>query len=180
MWRYSTKFLIVDQLADGWVFSAHRTLRILSQLKLAKLHGPGIEQQQSIDHQVFSAKNDLYRLVGLDGADNTRQNTQYTSFRTRGNQTGRRGLGIQAAITSTAFGPENTGLPFKAEYGSVDIWLASQDTGIVHQVTSGKVIGAVNNDVVILEKTERVVTCQSCLVGLDLNMRIDISQAIPG
>src|SRR5207244_13429533 len=56
------------------------------------------------------------------------------------NQSRRWRLGIEAAIARSFFGGEDAGLAFKAEDRSVDVRLAGEHAGVVHQVARGKVI----------------------------------------
>src|SRR5262249_29132308 len=84
LWRlmccHTAKLLVIDQLFNRRLFTANRTLRILSQFELAELHSPGVKQQQTIDQQVLSPKNDLDCLVGLDRPHDTWQHTKHTTL----------------------------------------------------------------------------------------------------
>src|SRR6185369_16133260 len=143
---HAAKLFVIDQLFHRRLLATYRTLRILPQFELAKLHGPGIKQQQPIDQQIFRAENDLDRLVCLNRADDARQNAQHTAFRARWYQSRRRWLRIQTTITSSLLCPENTRLTFEPEDRAVDVWLAAQHAGIVDEITRGKVVGAIDDD----------------------------------
>src|SRR6266508_278499 len=70
-------------------------------------------------------------------------------------------------------------LPLKTEYRAVDIRLACENTDIVRQISRRKIIRSVNDHVVPRHKLSRVFTGESALVQFDLDLRIDVLQAIP-
>ena len=57
--------------------------------------------------------------------------------------------------------------------GGGDERLVRKKAGIRYQVARGKIIGAVGNDVVVVDQRDRVGRDQSCRVGLDLHVRIE-------
>ena len=71
--RNAAELFIVDQLFDGCMLATDWAVRILAQFQLAKLHLPGIEQQQAVQEYFRRAENDLDRLVSLNRADDSRQ-----------------------------------------------------------------------------------------------------------
>ncbi len=73
-----------------------------------------------------------------------------------GNHAGRRRLRIKAAIAGPFARGKNAGLAFEPENRTVDVGLAQQHAGVVHQVARGKVVGAVGDDVVVLQNVEGV------------------------
>ncbi len=154
----AAKLFIVDQFLDRRLLPANGTLRILTQLELAKLHGPRVKQQQTIDQQIFSTENNLDRFVRLDRADDPGQHAEHATFSTRRHKSGRRRLRIQAAVARALLGPEHARLPFKPEDRAVNIWLAAQHTRIVDEITCGKVVSAIDDDVVVAKEPHRVVT----------------------
>jgi len=60
----------------------------------------------------------------------------------------------------------------------LDIWLAREDAGIVHQIASGKVVRPINDDVVIAEKLKRVLAREARFVGFNPNVGVNVAQAI--
>src|ERR1051325_4204450 len=123
MRRDSAELFIIYQLRNRRVLTTHRTLRILSQFELAKLHRPRIKHQQSIDQEIFRAENNLDRFVRLDRTDDPWQHTEHTALRARGHQTRRRRFRIQTAIARTLLRTEDTCLPFKPEARTVNVSL---------------------------------------------------------
>ena len=59
--------------------------------------------------------------------------------------------------------------PFEAENRAVHIRLAEQHAGIVHQIARREIVRAVDDDVVVLEKIERVFAGQARLERIDLD-----------
>ena len=96
------------------------------------------------------------------------QNAQHSAFGAARHQAGRRRLGIQAAIARAALISEHRGLPFEAENRAVDVRLVQQHAGVVHQIAGGEVVGAVDDDVVILEDLERVLAGERHFVPIEL------------
>ena len=75
---------------------------------------------------------------------------------------------------------EHRCLSFKSEYRAVDIGLACKNTDIVRQISCRKIIRSINDYVVTGHKLRRVFTGETALVQFDLDLRIDVVQAIPG
>ena len=70
--------------------------------------------------------------------------------------------------------PEDRHLTLEAVDRPPDVGLARQHRGIVHQITGGEVVGAVENQVVLLEQLDGVVRLQPNLVQPDLDERVDL------
>src|SRR5713226_7265410 len=174
----SAELFVIDQLFDGRIVAAHRAIGILAQLQLAKAHSPRVEQQQTINHDVGRAEDDLNRFVGLNGADDSRQHAQHAALGARRHQPRRRRFGIQAAVARAAFGPENARLSFETKDGTVDVGFAGEHTGVVDEIARRKVVGAVNNHIVVTEKLKRVRAGQTGFVSFDLDVRIDVFETI--
>src|SRR6267378_283466 len=103
------------------MLAAHRAIGIFAQLQLAELHGQGVEKKQASGETVAAAENQLDCLHGLNGANNS---------------------GGHA---------EDGHLAFKAENRTVDVGLAQENASIVHQVAGRKIIGAIDDDIEVLE-----------------------------
>jgi hypothetical protein len=63
-------------------------------------------------------------------------------------------------------------LSFETKNRAVDIWLAEQDAGVVDEVARGEVVGAVDDDVMILKKFQGILAGEFCFVGCDVDVRI--------
>ena len=87
----------------------------------------------------------------LNHADQSGQNSEHSAFGARRHQSRRWRLGIQAAIARAFFGRENAGLAFEAENRAVNVGLAGEHAGVVHQIAGGKIVGAVGDDVEFAE-----------------------------
>ena len=172
--------LVVDEFLDRGVIAADRALGILAQLQFAEAHAERIDQQQAADERVAFAQNELDDLSGLDDADQAGQNAQHAAFSATRHQAGRRRLRIEAAVAGAVLGREDAGLAFKAEDRAVRIRLAQQYAGIVDQVARGKVVGAVGDDVVVLENFERVGAGEHRLVLDDVQRGIERDELFRG
>ena len=153
----SAELLVIDQLGDCRIFPACRAIRILAQLELAKFHGQRVDQQQPPDQWIACAQNQLDGFRRLNHSYQSGQNSQHSAFRAGWNQSRRWRLRIQAAIAWAFFGRENTRLPFEAEDRSINIRLAGEHAGVIHQIASRKVVRAVGDDVEFFEQLDGVV-----------------------
>ena len=152
--------------------AAHRAIRVLPQLQLTELHLQGVIDQEAPDQRFADADDELDGLGGLDHADDARQHTKHAAFGAAGHESGRRRLGIEAAVARAVLGPEHGCLSFEPEDAAVGVRLAGEHAGVVHEVPGRKIIGAVEDDVVLAEQLERVLRGQRRLVRLDLHVRI--------
>src|SRR5215470_7865607 len=75
---------------------------------------------------------------------------------------------------------EDRRLALEPENRAVNIGLAQQHAGVVGQIARLKIIGAVNDDVVVFDDVERVLRPERKLVSVDPHMRIDVGQAVFG
>src|SRR5205823_11423540 len=75
---------------------------------------------------------------------------------------------------------ENRGLPFKTENRAVHIGLAEEDARIVDKIAGREIVGAIYDDVVILEEFEGIRAGQLRFDGLNLNVRVEIRKTRPG
>ena len=92
-----------------------------------------------------------------------------------------RRLGKKTAIAWAAqMRREHRCLSLKAEYRAVDIRLTRKNTDIVRQISRRKIIRSINDHVVAGHKLRRVFTGETALVQFDLDLRIDVVQAIAG
>ena len=139
-----------------WVRAAGGAVGVLAQLERAEVHAERVDQQQAADERVADAEDELDDFGGLDDADEAGENAEHAAFRAGGDEAGRRRLGIEAAVAGACLGGEDAGLAFEAEDGAVGVGLAGEDAGVVDQVAGLEVVGAVGDDVVVLEDFERV------------------------
>src|SRR6266700_2820902 len=66
--------------------------------------------------------------------------------------------------------------PPSAKDGTIDVRLAREHAGVVDKVARGKIVRAVNNDVVVLKQPHGIFAGQARLMRFDLDMRIAIAQ----
>src|SRR5258705_1339425 len=174
---HAAEFVVVNQLMDGAIFSAHRAIGILAQLQLAELHAERIEKQQAAGKAIPSAKNQFDGFHRLDRTNNSRQHAEYAAFSAGRNQPRRRRFRIQAAIAGTIGHAENGGLAFEAKNRAVHVGLAEQDASIVHEIAGRKIVRAVDDDIEVLEEFERVGAGELRFEAQDLYVGIEVRKA---
>src|SRR6266849_5343844 len=174
---HAAEFVVIDQLGDGAMRTAHRAIWIFAQLEFADFHTQGVEKQQP-PHEIFpAAQNQLDRFHRLDGADDSGQNAEDAAFRAGRHQPRRRRFRIEAAVARATGHAEKSGLPLEAENRAVHIGLAEQNARVVDEIARGEIVGAIDDDIEVLEKFERVGASQLRLKRLDLNVRIEVREA---
>ena len=123
----------------------------------------------------------LDRLDGLHHADCARQYAENARFRAARSHAGRRRCGIETAIAGPAgLRIEYGRLALELEDASVNVGLAQEDTGVVHQISGGEVVAAVHDDIVILHDLHDVLGRETLLVRHHLDVRIQCRQRMDG
>src|SRR5208282_5915086 len=75
---------------------------------------------------------------------------------------------------------ENGALTVKPKNRSVNIRLLRQNTDIVRKIASRKIIRSIDNNVVILDHLHRVLASKQHVMQIDLDVRIDGFDPVPG
>src|SRR5690348_2163959 len=174
----STKFLVINQLRNSWMRSAHRALRIFAQFQFPELEIQRIEQQQTANQRLALAENQLDGFKRLNRTDDAGQHSQYSAFGTAWNEARRWRLRVEAAVARAFAGVKYGSLPLEAKDAAVNIRLSQQNASIVHQVPGGEIVRAVDDDVIVAEDIERVLGSQPRLVGNHLHVWIDIADGV--
>src|SRR6266568_743227 len=103
-----------------------------------------------IDIDIYKATKITIRLNLLfQSRETLKQNTQYSSFSTTWRKLGRWRLWIQTTITRSLVGFEDGQLTFKTEDATMNNWLICKKSSIIQQIACGKIISAIENDIVI-------------------------------
>src|SRR4051812_34277434 len=102
----AAELIVVDELRNPRMGSAHRAIRILSELQLTEAHPQGIDNEKAADQRVTRAKNELDCLGRLNDTDNPWQDAEDAPFRTARHEARRRWFGIKTPIAWTVFGGE--------------------------------------------------------------------------
>src|ERR1039458_7191286 len=155
------------------MLAADRAIGILAQLEFAEAHVESVDQQQTADERFALAKYQFDDFSGLNDADQTGKNTQHATLGATGREAWRGRFGVEAAVARTLPGGEDAGVALKAKYGTVNVGLAEQNAGVVHQVAGREVVRAVGHDVVVLENLEGVGAGQHGLVFDDADGRVE-------
>src|SRR6266478_885213 len=175
---HAAEFVVIDQLVYGAMFAAHRAVGIFAQLQLAKLHGQRVEQQQTSGKTVAAPEDQFDGLHGLNRTDDSRQHAQHAALGARRHQPRRRRLWIQAAVARAVGHAEDSHLALEAKNRAIDVGLAQQDARVVHQITRGKIVRAIHDDIEILEQLKRVIAGQLGFECVDLNIGIEAGEAL--
>ncbi len=153
--RDAAELVVVDELLD-LVRAAGGAVGVLAQLEGAEAHAERVDEQQAADERLADAEDELDDLGGLDDADEAGKDAEHAAFGAAGDEARRRRLGVEAAVAGAFLGGEDAGLAFEAEDAAVGVGLAGEHAGVVDQVAGLEVVGAVGDDVVVLEDLERV------------------------
>ena len=176
--RDAAELLVVDQLGDGGVVAADRTVRVLAELQLAETHPQRVVDQKAADERLADPHDQLDRLGGLDGAYHAGQDPEHAALGAARHEAGRRRLGVQAAVARAVLGAEDRGLPLEAEDAAVGVRYAEDHAGVVDQIAGRKVVSAVDDDVVAAQHVERVGGRERHLVALDVDLGVDGVEAV--
>src|ERR1700722_3289851 len=160
------------------MLAAHRAIRIFAQLQFAEFHSKRIKEQQTSGETVAFAQNQLDRFHCLDRSDDPWQNSEYAAFGAGRNESRRRWFGVKAAVARTVGHAEDGDLSLEAEDRAIHVRLAEKDARVVDEIARGEIVGAVYDDVVVLEQLERIAAFELRLVRLDLNVRIQVGEPL--
>ncbi len=173
------ELLIIDQGVNRRVGTADRAPGILADLHLAEGHLESVVEQEPADQRLSRSQDQFDRLGRLDDADQARQNSQDASLGAVGHEVGRRRLGIEAAIAGPVRRKKDGRLAVEPEDRAVNVGLAQKNAGVIDQVSSGEVVGAVDDHVVAGEHLERVRAIDRVFVADDLQLGVDRLAAFP-
>src|SRR5688572_9233575 len=167
--------LVVDELRDRRVLSAHRAVWIPFEPHRPELHGQRVEQQKPPNQGLTDAHDELDRLHCLDGPDNAGQHTKDTTLGARRHRARRRRLWEEAPVArDLRAGQEYRGLTLELVDRAVHQRLSKHLGGVVDQITNREVIGAVHDDFIASEDRERILGSQRDIVGDDLDVWVEI------
>src|ERR1700733_2210491 len=168
----AAKLVVVDQFSDCRIGAADRAVGILAQLQGTETHAQCIDQKQTADEGFPDAEDQLDGFGRLDDTEQARQDAEHAAFGTGGDEAGGRGVGIQVAVARAQWGAEDARLAFKPVDGGVGIGFAQEDAGVIDEVASLEVVGAVGNDVVVLKDLERVCAGEHGVVLDNVQVRV--------
>ena len=140
-----------------------------------KAHLQGIVKQQPPNQGRANACDQFDDLGGFDCANRTWQgveNAKLNRFFRWGN------VGENAPVAWSISRIENAGLAFIVGDGAEYIRFPSKHSQVVEQIACGKVIGAINQDIVIFGDPYGIVRGEALLIGRDLNFGVDRCHAL--
>src|SRR6266403_4645634 len=119
---HTAEFVVIDQLGDRAMRTAHRAIWIFAQLEFAEFHSESVKQQQASYEIIPAAKDQLDRFHRLDRADDSGQNAKDAAFRAGRDKPRRGRFRIEAAVARAIRHAENSGLSFETENRAVHVW----------------------------------------------------------
>src|SRR3990170_1029917 len=174
-----TERLVVDELSHLWLIGANAAIWILLQAHDLEAHGKGVVEQQLPDQRFPNLQDELQRLTRLKRTDHSGEDTEDSAFGARRDKAGRRRFWEQATVAWSAAGPEDAALPLEAEDRAVDVGLPGEDAKVVDQVPCGKIVGAIDNQVIRRSDGAGVFRGERLVVRIDLDPGIDVEHAVP-
>lgn len=146
----------------------------------ARGHRERIPEEEAAGERFAEAGEDFDRFGGLDGADEAGEDAEDAGFGAVGHGAGRGWLGEEAAVGGAAAEIEDAGLAFEALDRAVDEWAVGEHAGVVDEIARGKIVGAVEDDVVRGDEGEGVGAREAGDDGRDGEKRIEREQAAGG
>src|SRR5436305_8688561 len=117
--------------------------------------------EQPAGQRFTRSDNQLERFRRLDEPDDSRQNAEHARFGTAWRGAGRRRLRKKTAVTGAAkMWRKNAGLSFETKDRAIDVRFAREDADVVREIAGGKIIRAVDHDIVIRDDLRRVLARQ--------------------
>src|SRR5205085_10985013 len=142
--------------------------------EFTEFHVELVEKQQPANQGAAFAEGKLEDFGGLNRAHDSRQHPEHAAFGAAWDHSGRRRLRIKATIARPAqMRCKDAGLPFEAEDRAIDVRLLQQHAGVIGQITRGKIISAIDHDVVFGNDFERIVAADARFVNDYFATRID-------
>ena len=75
---------------------------------------------------------------------------------------------------------EDGDLPVEGADAAIDIDFSQPDTGVVDEITGGKVVASVDDQVIGSDEAVRIFGCEPVRIGLDMDFAVEPFQALPG
>jgi len=88
-------------------------------------------------------------------------------------------FGVKAAIAGPPHGVEYRNLALESEDAAVDVGFSQEDTGIVDEVAGGKVVGAVDDEVIVAQDRQRILGIEMDAMRLHPDVGIDRGNTLP-
>uniref|UniRef100_A0A8B9IZ10 Dolichol-phosphate mannosyltransferase subunit 1 n=1 Tax=Amazona collaria TaxID=241587 RepID=A0A8B9IZ10_9PSIT len=133
-------------------------------LDVAKSPFPGIKHQHELIERGTHSRGDLQHFQGLYAPHDAWHNTQHSPICTVGHCLRWRGLGEETPVAGPALVVVHDQLPLQPEGAAGHQGLPSQNTGVIHQVPGGDVVGAVGDDVVLPDQLQGGARAQGAAV----------------
>ena len=120
-------------------------------------------------------------LNRLHDADHSWQNAQHATLGAAWHHAWRWRLGVEATVArASQVRGKNRALSVEAEDRAVDVWLLEKNTDVVAQIARGKIIRAIDHDIIRLHDLAGILRLKEGVVEIHLNIRIDFFDAVAG
>ncbi len=146
----------------------------------ARGHRKRIPEEESAGERFAEAGEELDRFGGLDGSDESGEDAEHASFGAVGHGAGRGWLGEEAAVGGATAEVEDARLTLEALNRSVNERATGEHAGVVDEVTRGKIVGAVEDDVVSGDECEGIIMSETGDDRRDLDQWIQSAQTGSG
>ena len=179
--RNAAEGLVVDEVCDRWIFRAHGTARILADFKLAEFHLQRVKVHEAADEWFANTHDQFDGLNRLHDADHSWQNAQHATLGAAWHHAWRWRLWVEATVArASQVRGKNRALSVEAEDRAVDVWLLEKNTDVVAQIARGKIIRAIDHDIIRLHDLAGILRLKEGVVEIHLNIRIDFFDAVAG
>ena len=150
--------------------------RIAAEFELTERHLQCIVNEQPSGKRGPDIQQHLNCFRGLNQSDHTRQNAQHAGLIATGGQFRRRGFRIHAAEAWTFIWNEGRSLTVEPENAAVHDRLFQQHRGIIDHVGCREIIGAADDDIVVLDDLQDIRGVEVNRVGTHFHVGVDFKQ----
>src|SRR6185369_8551657 len=177
---YGQGIQFVQSLGDRGVVTTDRTGYLPLERYFAELHPQCAVGQQAVGQQITFAQQEFDRFGRLDGTDDTGQHANDAGLRTGGNGIFRRRFGEYTSVAGRFMRFDRDGLAIELQDAAMGVRLAGKNTGIVDQKLGGKVVGPVDDEVIVGDDAVDICRRDPFLIRDDIHVRINGYHFFPG
>ncbi len=161
-------------------FGTARAVGAALEADFAEFHRQRIETHQTPGQRLANADQQLDGLGRLDHPDHAGQHADHATGAAIGRQFCGRCAGEQAAVARPALVVEHADLPVETVDGAIYQGFSKLDARVIDQVAGVEIVGAVDHQVIGAHQFQGVIGIQRGVVGVDLDMTVEVLQALPG
>jgi len=160
-------------LPDARLAAAQRTAGIALEIQSAKLLGECVENEQAPAQGLADAEQVFDRLHGLQAADHAAERPEDTGLAAVGHAPGRRWFGEETTVARASLRRvKHRHLALELENAAVNERPAGEKRRVVVQIARGKIVRAVDDEVIFGKQGERVGRRDTLAVKPQPHMRV--------